>query len=148
MRRNQIKQSFTQLADGALDIKAMTVLKALQGNVHFPDLLGVALLEESINQFHDAIKKAGNRGRAEIAEKNKIRQQIVSALQQLAEKVGLTAGGDRTKLLSSSFDLARNGTAQTIIDAPELLHAKNGINPGDMIVKVKANRKARGYNHE
>jgi hypothetical protein len=148
MKQTTIKQTYKRLSDGDLDIKAMGVWKALENNAYFPALASLPQLEAAIDTYHDRLKAAGNGGRAETAEKNKAKAAVIEILRQLSLQVGMIANGNRTMLLTSGFDLTGMINGQAKVDAPDTLQVSNGVNPGEMIVKVKKDKSVRGYNHQ
>lgn len=148
MSRTKITHSFARLSDALLDVKAMEIGASLQNNAYFPDPPPLAALQDAISDFRVSLQDAGNGGREEIAEKNKKRQLLIDRLRKLADYVTMAADGDKTKLITSGFDIARNGNNRQTIGAPGESHVVNGTNSGDMVIKLKTVAGARGYSHE
>jgi hypothetical protein len=72
------------------------------------------------------------------------RETLGSLLLQLSNSVMTTANGDKAMLISSNFDLAKEGS-NTPIDKPASIELMDGKNAGELVVKVPAVKGAKGY---
>ena len=108
MEYNNISSNFSanQYSDSALTTKVNTVLEKMTGNTSFPNPdPALAEVKAKNDLFTLAAAKAPQGGKQETANKNQLREELVSLLKRLVIYVELTCNGDETMLLSSGFDL-------------------------------------------
>jgi hypothetical protein len=148
MATPQISTLFSRYTDAEFDTKAMSIFEALDGNSYFPNLPGLAELKTAIDNFRAAFVTAQNGGRMEAAEKSKARKLLQDKLHQLGGYITFTANGDKTILISSGFSLVKDAQPRLLIEPPQKVAVKNGINPGEIQVKVSAVKGARSYYYE
>jgi len=147
MRIVWIKLSFAKYSDSLFELKAQAIYTAMDGNVYFtkpnPPL---DELDKAIKAYSEALVAAASGDRYEIAEKNKFRKDLEAVLQNLGRYVIMTAGDNRTMLISSGFDV-RKDPESTTLDTPHLVSLATGKNPGEVMVKVNGTD-ARSFVYE
>lgn len=145
MKISRIKTGFDSLTDSDFETKAGSIYAFMLGNTNFPtptpDLPSV---KGDIQAYQDALTAAQTKSKNDVAAKNDARKKLTASLVQLANSVTTTANGNRTMLISSGFDLAKDGEFTPIIK-PEIITLSDGLNPGELMVKVSAVKGAKGY---
>ncbi len=140
--------NFSRLNDGNLESATHTILSNLNGNAYFPTPVpSLASVTTASNDFSNALIEAKSGNRAAIAEKNRMRAQLIILLRSLATYVTFAADGDITKLLTSGFDISKDDQPSDI-SKPENLQVLNGANSGELEIMVNAVKGAKSYLHE
>ena len=94
-----------------------------------------------ITLYSTALLKSIDGNKADTANKNATRTDLVNALSLLANYVNLTAENDLVKLESSGFNLTKTPTPVGILDAP-ILKIYFGNNPGEVGYEISSDSKA------
>jgi hypothetical protein len=148
-RTPKVLVNFTGFTDAAIDGKAQSIINAMTGNANFPKPLPtIADLTTAASDYANALSIAKTGTRTDIAVKNQERDALEALLRDLASYVNFTAKGDRAMLLSSGFDISKNGDATPVITKPESISLVNGENPGELTLSVGTVPGARAYTHE
>ena len=101
-------------------------------------------IQAALEAYSTALVAAQSRNRDDVADKNAKRETLTSHLIQLANPVMTTAHGDKQMLISSGFSVAKPGETTPLVK-PENLVLQDGINPGELSVKVHSVKGAKGY---
>ena len=137
------------LADPVFETLSQSIYASMLGNENFPTPLpALTVIDESVTIYSNALVAAlQTKGKNEIAIKTQARQTLTELLTQLANSVMATANGDRVKLVSAGFPIGKEGET-IILSKPENIQVTDGVNPGELVVKVKAVKGAKGYAHQ
>lgn len=142
----KLTTGFSHLSDGNFDVKAQSIYNSMLNNEHFSTTIpAITEVESAVTAFTNALTAAQSRGKNEVAVKNQCRKALTDVLKQLANSVMATANGDLVMLVSSGFDLSKQG-GSLLIEKPESIQLFDGKNAGELVVKVPGIRGARTYN--
>ena len=142
---SRIVTPFRSMTDSLFETKATSINASMDGNPNFPNPVPALLdIQELIGAYGTALTAALTRDRNAAAAKNDARKALTDALIQLASSVTTTANGDRTMLISSGFDLGKVGE-KTPLAKPGAITLTDGINAGELVLKVPAVKGAKGY---
>jgi len=145
---NKVLINFSRYSDGGFQSKVQTIISSMTENPNFPTPIpSVADITNGYEDYTEALDAARTGNHADIAAKNTIRQGLTDQLRSMAANVNSTADGDRSKLLTSGFDVSKE-KEPVVITKPENLQVSNGINAGDLNVSVKRVKGATSYVHE
>lgn len=146
--KNQLNTGFAGLSDPDFEIKAESIYNSMLGNNHFSTTIPVITeVENAVTSYKNALTAAQTRGKNEVAVKNQSRIALTKVLKQLANSVMATANGDLIMLVSSGFDLSRNGESLQLAK-PGSIQLSDGKNSGELVVKVPGVKGARTYNFQ
>jgi hypothetical protein len=149
MKIAKIKTSFATYTDAQVVLQAQNIVAGLTGNASFPTPEPtLETVSTAITAFTDALEAAREGSRTLITIKNTRRAELEALLRTLGAYVTLAANGDKAKLQSSLFPLAKDGEPTPPIAAPQNLEVTSGANSGEMLVRVKAVRGAKSYTHQ
>ena len=112
--------------------------------VNRPAILGE--IKADLPIFIDAVTKASGGDEEAMSAKKDLRASILIKLGILAEYVTLTCGGDRTKLLSSGFELNRARGEKSLSTIKEL--KVTAERTGEANTRVKKVAGAKAYIHQ
>jgi hypothetical protein len=130
MKISRIVPPSDGMSDADYETKAGSIYAGMFGNPNYPaPVPDLATLLVANNDYSNALILAQNRDRNAVANKNVARETLGSLLLQLSNSVMTTANGDKAMLISSNFDLAKEGSK----------------NAGELVVKVPAVKGAKGY---
>lgn len=147
--KNKIVTGFSSLTDAGFLNKAQAINSSMTGNANFPDASpSLAEITTAIQAYSTALTAAvQSRSRNDVAVKNEKRNDLNDLLTSLAGYVNFVADGDKTMLVSSGYDLAKEGDS-TPLQKPDNIQVADGINPGELVVSVTAVKGARSYVHQ
>jgi ATPase subunit of ABC transporter with duplicated ATPase domains len=104
----KVKDNYKKGRDGDLSNTAYRVLDGMTNNATFPNPSpDLATLKQTLQDYHTAYNQAANGDSKLVSAKNDKRAVLRDQLSKLATYVNSVADGDKTKLLSSGFPLAR-----------------------------------------
>jgi hypothetical protein len=142
-----ILRSFNQGRDGDLVTITHRVAMNLKNNPAFPNPpKPVAVLEQALLDYQVPLSNAKGRDKAMVSIKNDKRAALRVLLAELADYVAIICNGDKTMLLQSGFDLARQ-RGEVPLQAITNLDVQIGP-PGQAITRTKSITGARTYIHE
>lgn len=119
METAQITFSFDRYADAKLDVFARKVVASLTANEYFPDPQpGIALASGQQQAFAQALDAAQGGGRLQVAKKNDARALLIDMLKQLGQYVQYMGKGQKSILLTSGFDLAKERSSFIELEQP------------------------------
>lgn len=145
MKKNRLKTGFDPLSDSDFQTKSESIYASMLSNPNFPTPTpDLPTIQGAISDYSDALTLAQNRNKNAVAVKNQMRDALTAALIQLANSVMTTANGDKTMLISSGFDLAKEGETTPIVK-PDSIMLTDGLNAGELVVKIPAVAGAKGY---
>jgi hypothetical protein len=140
--------NFSILNDGNFLAKAQNIRTSMTGNTDFPDPVpSLGTIGDAIDDYAAALVKAGTGNRSDVADKNAKRKILTDLLRSLAAYVTSIANGDRSKLLTTGFDVSKE-KEPVVITKPENITVNNGANSGVLLVSVKRVKGAASYVHE
>lgn len=145
---DKVNTSFNRGRDGDLVNHGYRAVDNMTNNPFFPEPNPtVAELMQATQEYQQALYDAEGRDQKLVSVKNDKRAILRKLLTQMAEYVNSVARGDRTKLLSSGFRLARNREDGDELKAISELEVQLG-GPGEATIRVKRVAGAKAYNHE
>jgi hypothetical protein len=145
---NKVLINFTRFGDAAFEAKTQTIVEHMTGNTNFPTPVpAITVVADASDAYTSALITASTGNRADIAAKNQQRADLEELLRLLASYINFTADGDRSKLLTTGYDVSKEKTP-VVITKPENITVTNGMNAGDLVVSVKAVKGAISYVHE
>jgi len=145
MKRWKIATRFDGQSDPDFNAKADEIYASMLGNENFPTPIPeLTVINGLITALGEAMAAAKDRDRNAVVLKNNIRQDLTNALVQLSSSVTTTANGDKTKLISSGYDLAKPGESIPI-KKPKSIILTDGRNSGELVVKIPRVKGAKSY---
>jgi hypothetical protein len=147
MFMEKLTLSFTRLPDADFGMKAEAIVAAVaQQTIFFPTPIpALALITDAIGVYLESLIAAKSLDKTAVAIKNQRRAELTTLLIQLAMYVMQVANGDRTILVSSGFELAKTKEPAPPLVKPENFQVIEGINTGELLMKVKRQRYAKSY---
>jgi hypothetical protein len=146
MKTSKIKLSFSKLNDGQLEVQALAIAAAMNGNPHFPEPSpALADLNNGIKLFSDGLALAKTRDKVKVAVKNQLRDNLELLLTNLANYCSFIAKADRAILASSGFNLNAENNFPKIMAAPENFTVQPGNNSGEAFIYINTLRNASSY---
>ncbi|MEP7233396.1 MAG: fibronectin type III domain-containing protein [Ginsengibacter sp.] len=131
---------FNSWPDKKLAAESKQVALSMTGNAAFPNPEpSMPIFSAGVDAFIDQLGKAGSRDATAIAAKNTKRFELVQLCNSLVNSVASTANGNREMLVSTGLPL-RKLPQPVVLRNPENFTVTNGINPGDLKLKIKANK--------
>ena len=141
----RLKTGFDQLSDPDFQTKTESIYASMLGNINFPaPTPGLPVIDAAIEAYSAALIAAQQKDKNAVATKNQARNNLTALLIQLANSVMTTANGDKTMLISSGFDLAKDGETTPIVK-PASISLTDGQNAGELVVKVPRTKGSTGY---
>jgi hypothetical protein len=145
MKIPKITMPFSGMSDSNFETKAQSIYARMLGNAYFANPTPtLAALLEAINAYSAALTLAQTREKNAVALKNDARAAVTALLIQLASFVMTAANGDKTKLISSGYDLASEGGV-TNLEKPTSIELMDGKNAGELVVKIPSVKGAKSY---
>jgi hypothetical protein len=136
---------FRKMTDADLISRAQTIETQMTGNANFPTPpVDLNTLKTTIVNFAAAVAAALDGSKKQKADKNKLKDQLIKMLRQLATYVEATAGADHAIFISSGFQPAAPKTPAQPLTQPIVDKFKYGTT-GQLIVRVSHISKARLY---
>ena len=137
---------FTKKAPEQLLAQGYTILKAMTGNVYFPNPpVDLAVLKTLLDDFSLAIGNANDGSKRAITHRNEIGAEIVQTLRLVALYVQLNSQADMNMFLSSGLTAksATRTTSQPL--APTALTGVTQGISGQLLATIKRVRGAKNY---
>lgn len=125
------------------------VIEQMENNEDFPTPpSALEELKKVLPEFHQALANAQSRDRLMVSIKDDLKEVVLGLLQELADYVTETCKGDRTKMLSSGFDVnSVNGNSNKLPPAIEKLEVELGPS-GEAITRVRHITNAIAFVHQ
>jgi hypothetical protein len=138
--------NYQRYNDAKLDQKAQAIIVALTDNANFvttsPTLAAFTAVAAD---FSNALTAAASRDRVAVSLKSDAREALLNSLRLLAMSIDATAGGNRSQLVSSGFDLAIESDSALSLSPPQEFALLDGMNPGEIKFSIKAVENAKSY---
>lgn len=145
MKTPRLKTGFDSLSDPDFQTKSESIYASMLPNPNFPTPTPeLTVVDAAIKAYSDGLVAAQRKDKDAVAIKNQARTSLTALLIQLANSVMTTANGDKTMLISSGFDLAKEGETTPIVK-PAGIMLWDGPNPGQLVVKVPRVKGSTGY---
>jgi len=136
MKRAKIKTPFDSMSDADFETKSGSIYDFMMKSTYFPaPTPELPVILADIQAFSASLIAAKTKDKTAVAAKVDARNKLTLSLIQLANSVTTTANGDRTKLITSGFDLAKQGESNPL-KKPEIITLADGTN-----VVLQANSK-------
>ncbi|MFD1631132.1 hypothetical protein [Pseudopedobacter beijingensis] len=149
MRKDRIITNYGKYNDVQLDFKAKLIVENLTDNANFPTTTPpVEDLATLSNSYSIALNKAKTGERSQIANKNAIRKLLLNLLQELAVNIESQAFNDKSRLISSGFDVSSNTGSSPQISPPKNFKVLDGANSGEIRLTCTGATNALSYVHE
>lgn len=135
---------------GEVALTADVVLRKMEENDNLfsnpPPALSA--LKKLLPEFNQALVNAMGREKRMVAIKDQIKEKVVDLLQELADYVTEISEGDRTKMLSSGFDVyEENGTSNKQPPTIEKLEV-DVSRPGEAYMRIRKVKNAIAFIHQ
>lgn len=144
---NRIVLSFKGSRDSELAKKGSHILSSIKGNSFFPDTTLVQALEKSLQEYQAALDAAGDGSRKLISIKDDKRLALEEVLTELAFYVSRISKGDKSMLISSGFDLAKERGISAPLSPIEKVVVQT-IESGEASIIANRVVGARAYIHQ
>jgi hypothetical protein len=145
---SKIKKAYQNASDSRLLLLAYRISESLKDNPNFPNPVPTqAELSRVCQEFQTAVSVASRNDRTLSSAKNDKKAELIGVLNQLAAYVTAICNGDRTKLLSSGFDISGVRSDAHTLTPITALTVEIGP-PGQAISKVKKVAGSRSYIHQ
>lgn len=138
---------FKNSRDAEVAKTANRIISNVKGNSFFPDTSLVQELEKRTVKFQDSMNAAADGSRTLIAVRKEDRRSLIEIMVQLGFYVMQLSNGDRAKMLSSGFDLAKENGGAKVLATIQSMVVTNG-NPGEVNILVNSVKGARAYVHQ
>ena len=136
---------FTNAPDHQLEETAGAVIAGLTGNAAFPSPpVPLSDLQAALTNFTNAIAAQSQGGPAATANKNNMRDALVTLLRPLAGYVQENCNNNLALLLSSGFEAVSTNRARAPLAVPSIVSVDNG-NTGQLLVKVTPSANSKCY---
>jgi hypothetical protein len=124
------------------------VVENMENNEDFPDPpAALEELKKVLPQFRQALVNALSRDKYSMAVKDELKEVVLGLLKELADYVTETCKGDRTKMLSSGFDVNSVNGNNKLPPAIEKLEVELGPS-GEAITRVRHITNAIAFVHQ
>ncbi|SFU71024.1 hypothetical protein SAMN05216480_11537 [Pustulibacterium marinum] len=147
MKNYKVLISYFYLKDAEVSPFANHILSNLTGNTNFTlaegMLTNLATADATYLDLYNTLSPNGTR--TNTTAKNNARAEVLDLLRQLASMVNLQAYGDKDKLQSSGFPLAKTPEPSKPLNAPEFVSVQVGKAKGSILVQVTNLKQADFY---
>lgn len=135
-------------SDTILSTETTRIQLAMTDNDSFPSPSPtMEVFSAAVSEYVTQLAKAATRDANAIAAKNARRAELVALCEQLGNSVATTAQGNVELLVSSGLPL-RKKRQGVVLSAPSNFRISNGVNSGELEVKVDGQKGATGYGFE
>lgn len=149
MKKDRLITNYGRYNDVELDFKAKHIVGSLANNENFPTTVpSLADFTSLSDNYTTALNKAKTGDRAQIAQKNMLRKSLLSSMQELAVNVESQAFNDRSRLITSGFDLSSNSGGTAHLSAPKNFRVLDGLNKGEIRLTCNGATNALSFVHE
>ena len=141
-----VTKPYNSWSDTQLAVETLVIQSAMTDNPNFPNPTpSIPDFSEMVAVYGQQLSKAASRDANAIAAKNVRRAQLINMCIQLGNSVSDTANGDVEKLISSGLPLKKKPQS-VVITAPSNFRITNGINPGELVLKVNSMKGVVSFN--
>ena len=139
---------YNSWADGKVFNETVRIQTSMTDNPRFPTPSPTMVaFGDAVSAYGLALAKAGSKDKSAIAAKNARRAELIALCVQLGFSVSNTANGDVEALVSTSLPL-RKKRQSVVLSPPSNLRIVNGINPGELDLKVDGMKGAATFGFE
>ena len=143
-----IVNPYNSWSDSKMSLEALRIQDAMTGNPRFPNPVpSMEVFSASVGDYVLALAKAGTRDENAVAAKNARRKALTELCIQLGYSVAGTANGDVEALVSTALPM-RKKNQPVVLTPPQNLRITNGINPGDLDLRVDGMKGASSFGFE
>lgn len=137
--------NYAGLRDAELLAFGRSIYPAMNGNANFPNPIpAMPAFLQALDAYDEALTDAKTGSRNAVAIKTASKLTIVTMLRSQATYVNSVCNGDPVMLASSAFKLAKD-KEPVYIGQPIITAVLQGLNAGNMIVKVQTDKGAVSY---
>ncbi len=141
-----VTRPYNGRSDSHLLVETQSIVTGMTGNPNFPDPTpDMPTFSAAVNAYSLQLSRAATRDAYSIAVKNLRRSELIDLCVQLSNSVENTANGDVDKLISSRLPLKKKPQS-VVIGLPANLRITNGLNPGELVLKVNSMKGATSFN--
>jgi len=143
-----VTRPYKSWSDNKLSSETTKIQFAMIGNVLFPaPSPTMQVFGDAVSAYVTQLAKAGTRDANAVAAKNSRRAELVALCVQLGNSVASTADGNVEALISTALPL-RKKRQSVVLAAPSNFRIVNGINSGELDLKVDGQRGASAFGFE
>lgn len=148
MKEPKIVASFAKASDSNLSSIVQFIISSMTGNPNFTmPVPTLASLTAAKTAYDLAFSAAQTKDINKIAVKNDKKELLILHLRQLANYVELISNGNRTIMLSSGFELTKEGTDSVLLGDIHNFVISDGRNPGQIVSKCDGVENVASYLH-
>lgn len=145
MKMPRLNTGFDGLSDPNFQTTSESIYASMFENKNFlTPTPALTVIDQAIQAYSAAFIAAQQKDKNAVAIKNQQRDNLRGLLIQLANSVMTIANGDKAMLISSGFQLAKEGETTPIVK-PESISLTDGLNPGELVVKVPRVKGSTSY---
>ena len=149
MKVLRVTNGFSEMSDAYLPVRAEFIVASMNGNPHFPaPVPTLAEMTTTIKDFRAAMDKAQTGNRLAASAKNQLKELLVNKLHLLGSYVLFAAAGNEVAASSSGFQVAKAAQPLPPLAKPGGLVLREGLNKGDLKLKMQRVKGARAYLYE
>lgn len=138
--------SYSYLKDNDVGPFTENVLQRLTGNSLFEVTMErLATLKASKENYQVMLAKSMNGSKLDVMQKNEAKGTLIAQLDDIAFDLSVQAKGDREKLATTGFILVKEPEKGKEPPKPTNFKVEYGVNDGELIFSVQANKDARMY---
>src|SRR6266545_2468705 len=146
--KHKIKTKYRRASDSYTINLGYRVAHSMKDNPDFPEPKPApAALKTACDELQEAMNLAGRKDRHLSSAKNDKKGVLIRLLDETADYVTVISNGDKTKLLSSGFDITGITDESQELKPIESLTVESGP-PGQATTRVKLVAGARAYIHQ
>jgi hypothetical protein len=146
MAQPKVIIDYTDVLEGELDNQGQAIFNSLVNNPYFTWANNeIGQLQNLVTAYGVAYEASRNGTKANTVAKDDARKARLAHLRLMALQVNLQANGDKLKLETSGFTLAKESAKVGVLPKPTGFKVKSGSNSGDFAVEVDANSSANVY---
>lgn len=145
----RITNGFDKLSDADLEVRSNNIASMMTGNPYFTTPVpSLVTLQDTIEEFTEALAKAKTGSSLDKAVKNQARQDLIEVLHTLSTYVLFTSDGDTVAALSSGFTIAKQPTTSPELVAAENQKLDDGANIGELDFSFDKVANAKSYMYQ
>ncbi len=135
-----VTRPYNSWSDRRLATESKQIQTGFTANTYFPKPdPTVAVFGAAADAFITQLGKAAMRDANAIAAKNARRKELIALCVSLGASATVTAAGSLEKLVSTGLPIKKPATS-VVLKNPENFKITNGINPGELVLKVKGSQ--------
>ena len=143
-----LTRPYNSWSDNKLSSETTKIQLSMYPNPLFPSPSPTSeVFSAAVTAYVTQLAKAATRDANAIAAKNSRRAELIALCLQLNNSVASTADGNVEALVSTGLPL-RKKRESVVLDAPSNFRIENGINSGDLEVKVDGQRGVSTFGFE